>query len=97
MNVNRQMAKGAAWTVGLRMFHRIIGFVSMIILARLLMPEDFGLIAMATVFLQLLVAASDFSVHVPLIQKAQIDRKEILRDLWQELAGKHSQTSASTP
>ena len=49
-NLNTRMAKGAAWTVAMRVSTRVIGFVSTIILARLLMPEDFGLVALASLF-----------------------------------------------
>ncbi|WP_405240832.1 lipopolysaccharide biosynthesis protein [Lentisalinibacter orientalis] len=77
MSINRQMAKNAVWTVGLRMFDRGVGVMSTLILVRLLMPEDFGLVAMATVFFHLLSAVSDFSVHVPLIQRAEIDRQDM--------------------
>jgi len=74
MSLNRAMARGAAWTVGFRVFHRSIGFISTLILARLLVPEDFGVVAMATAIQALLLAFSDFSVHVPLVQKPQIER-----------------------
>ncbi len=77
MSINRQMAKGAAWMVGLRFFHRGVGFISTMILARLLVPADFGLVAMAMVLMHLLDAISDFSVHVRLIQKTQIDREDM--------------------
>jgi len=59
------------------MFDRGVGIVSTLILVRLLMPADFGLVAMATVFFHLLIAISDFSVHVPLIQKSEIDRQDM--------------------
>ena len=38
-----RMAKGAAWMIALRLSIRGIGLVSMIVLARLLVPADFGL------------------------------------------------------
>jgi len=74
MSLNRAIARNAVWTVGFRFFHRTVGFISTLILARLLVPEDFGLVAMATAVQALLLAFSDFSVHVPLVQKPQIDR-----------------------
>lgn len=77
MSINRQMAKGAAWMMALRMFNRIVGFVSTLILARVLVPADFGLVAMATVLMAFLSAVSDFSVHVPLIQKSTLDREDL--------------------
>jgi lipopolysaccharide exporter len=77
MSINRSMAKGAAWMIAVRMFNRGVGAVSTLILARLLVPADFGLVAMATVLLQLLMAVSDFSVHVPLVQKESIDDEDM--------------------
>nr|WP_179210334.1 lipopolysaccharide biosynthesis protein [Crenothrix polyspora] len=68
------MAKGAAWMVGFKMLERSIGLVSTIILARLLEPGDFGLVAMATAFLGLLTLLTSFSFDVALIQKQDADR-----------------------
>lgn len=47
--VLRRMARGSAWMVAARWGVRGIGLVSTIILARLLRPADFGLVAMGTV------------------------------------------------
>ena len=45
--VGRAIARGAAWTVSLRMTVRFISVISTLILARLLTPEDFGIYALA--------------------------------------------------
>lgn len=47
--VGQHMVRGSAWAVGWRWAVRSIGLVSTIILARLLTPADFGLVAMAMV------------------------------------------------
>ncbi len=73
-NISNKMAKGAAWMVGFKMVERSIGLVSTIILARLLEPADFGLVAMATAFLGLLVLLTSFSFDVALIQKQDAGR-----------------------
>lgn len=44
---NKSLLRGTAWMIGGRWVTRCIGLVSMVILARLLAPEDYGLIAMA--------------------------------------------------
>ena len=46
-HVGRSMAKGAAWMVLLRLAIRALSMVSTVVLARLLLPEDFGLVALA--------------------------------------------------
>ncbi len=63
------MAKGAAWTVAMRFSLRGIGLVSTVILARLLVPADFGLVAMATIIFGLIEVMGEFGFGVFLIQK----------------------------
>lgn len=53
LDVDRALVRSSAWMVGLRWTLRGIGVVNTFILARLLMPEDFGLVAMATLMIGL--------------------------------------------
>ena len=43
-----RVARGAAWIVGGRLLIRSLGLINTLILARLLVPEDFGLVAIAS-------------------------------------------------
>ena len=43
-----RIARGTAWVVALRLTLRLLGVISTVILARLLTPADYGLIALAT-------------------------------------------------
>ena len=70
-----RMAKGAAWMIALRFALRAIGLVSMIVLARLLVPADFGLVAMATALAGALAAMSEFGFQIALIQNQAADRR----------------------
>ncbi|OWW22235.1 lipopolysaccharide biosynthesis protein [Noviherbaspirillum denitrificans] len=75
-DIDNKIAKGAAWMVSFKMIDRGLGLVSTVILARLLVPEDFGLVAMAMILigaLQLLIA---FSFDVPLIQNPDAGREQ---------------------
>lgn len=47
LDVGRTLAHGSAWMVGLRWAMRGLGLLSTFIVARLLSPADFGLVAMA--------------------------------------------------
>ena len=67
-NLPFQMARGAVWMVGMRWTLRAIGLVNTIILARLLTPQDFGIIAMATVVVGLLDSLTDFRADVALLR-----------------------------
>jgi len=64
------VSKGAILTVSVRWIDRLIGLTSMVILARLLAPDDFGLIAMAMLVLGLVDILLDLGVNVALIQNA---------------------------
>ena len=59
---------GALLTVAMRWTDRLIGFLSTLVLARLLAPEDFGVIAMASLVIGLTDVLFDLGVYVSLIQ-----------------------------
>jgi O-antigen/teichoic acid export membrane protein/glycosyltransferase involved in cell wall biosynthesis len=61
--------------IALRMANRLLGVISFGILARLLMPEDFGLIALAGSLGALLEIMSDFSVELALIRQSPSHRR----------------------
>lgn len=74
-DLGRSMVRGAGWTVGARFAVLVIGTVSTIILARLLVPADFGLVALASAFSAALQAISEFSFDVALIQNQRAERR----------------------
>ncbi len=69
-----RMAKGAGWIVLWRMCSRVLGVVSTVVLVRLLTPEDFGLIALATSLAVSLDAFLVVGVNDALIRDAEPDR-----------------------
>ena len=69
------MARGAAWMLLMRILDRSLGVVSTIILARLLIPGDFGLVAMATAIWALLQLMGAFSFDVALIRDPSASRE----------------------
>jgi lipopolysaccharide exporter len=74
-SVNAGMARGAAWNVFLRLLDRTIGLLSTVVLARLLVPADFGLIALATSLAALLALLGAFGLDLALIQNPNADRR----------------------
>lgn len=70
-----QIAKGAAWMVLFRLLDRSVGLISTAVLARLLLPNDFGLVAMAMSVIAIIELATAFSFEVALIQMAQPRRQ----------------------
>jgi lipopolysaccharide exporter len=56
-------------TVAMRWTDRVIGLVSTLVLARLLVPEDFGIVAMASLAIALADVVLDIGVNVALIRR----------------------------
>lgn len=73
--VDRRMASGAIWMVLARICDKSIGLVGMIILARLLAPQDFGLVAMAAAVVALVELVRSFGFDVALIQNQDATRE----------------------
>ena len=70
MSIRVSMAKGAIWMVLFKTLERSLGLISMLVLARLLTPSDFGLVAMATSLIALLELFSAFGLDTALIQRS---------------------------
>lgn len=47
MDTTRRVATGAGWLYAYRWAERLLDFLSIAVLARLLAPDDFGLVAIA--------------------------------------------------
>jgi len=73
-SLGKRMAKGAVWTVLMRITLRSIGIVSTIVLARLLVPADFGLVVLASMLIGFVELASEFEFATYLIRGQDIDR-----------------------
>lgn len=72
---------GAGWMLLMKLGMRAISLVSILILARLLVPSDFGLVAMGTSIVALLDLLRAFSFDVVLIQRADA-RSEHYNSVW---------------
>lgn len=68
------MATGALWMVLAKLAERSLGFVSTLILARVLVPHDFGIVAMAMTFVALAEMLGAFGFDATLIQKQTKER-----------------------
>jgi lipopolysaccharide exporter len=67
--MSQRMAMGALWMVLFKLLERGLGLISTLILARLLMPKDFGIVAMAMSVIALLELFSAFGMDTVLIQQ----------------------------
>jgi hypothetical protein len=77
MSGSKKIAKGLAWLVGGRFANAAISLVSTAVLARLLGPEDFGVMAAAFVVLALANVLFDGAFGVNLIRKAALTEEDV--------------------
>lgn len=75
-NLGNEIAKGAAWTVASRLGIRFLGVISTIVLARILLPEDFGIVAKAAVIYGFLESVSVLGLHGALIKNQAAGKPE---------------------
>lgn len=75
-NLKQKAASGMIWTAVQKYSTMAIGFISGIILARLLMPEDYGAIGMLAIFMSLAEVFIDAGFGSALIQKKNPTQKD---------------------
>ncbi len=75
-------ARGVFWVGGGQVFRQVVGMVTAVILARLLAPEDFGLIAMAYVFIAFAQLFADFGIGAAIMWSKDTDPKVISSAFW---------------
>lgn len=71
------LMKGAAWTIGLRWSNRLLGLISTAIVARIVTPADYGIVAMAFLVWGLVRAMINFGPVVALMRKKDVSNDEI--------------------
>lgn len=76
-----RIARGAGWIYSYRLIDRLVGFVALAVLARILVPEDFGLVAIAASIVSIIEGLSEFDVKQALIHSREEDR-ELYDSAW---------------
>ncbi len=71
------MLRGTFWNVLMRWSIRAIGLINVVILARLLTPDDFGIVAMGIITMALLESFANLNVTSLIIREKNLDRATI--------------------
>ncbi len=86
MNLHQRAVKSLFWAGAAQGGRLAFQLLIMAVLAHFLMPSDFGLIAMATVFVEFALILVDFGIGRALIQKQDIRDAHFSTALWFHLA-----------
>ncbi|MDQ7025889.1 MAG: lipopolysaccharide biosynthesis protein [Anaerolineae bacterium] len=71
MNIARRALKGIFWSYATYIWQRLLTLATTAILARLLVPEDFGLIAFAIIIMALIESVRGFGINDALIYTSE--------------------------
>jgi PST family polysaccharide transporter len=74
--------RGASWTVLARTGAVLVQFVAGIVLARLLLPEDFGIAAMLYAFSGFAILFVDLGIGPAVVQKARLSERDKSTAFW---------------
>lgn len=76
-SLTSRVARGTAWIASARLAMRALGLVNTLVVARLLAPEDFGLVAVAISAMQLLQGFSDIGVAQAVVRFDDAGRDDL--------------------
>lgn len=72
-DIKRRAISGIIWQTAQKFSNKFVSLAVSILLARLLDPDDFGLVALTSIFLTLATVFSDSGLGVSLVQKKDVD------------------------
>ncbi len=78
----KKVITGFAWEGGTKFVIQILSWVSTVIVARLLTPDDYGIVAVSGIFILLMSHFAEMGLAAGLINKKEISDKEITGVFW---------------
>ncbi len=82
MHIRKELAKGTFWTAVGSYSHYVFAFVISAILARLLTPDDFGVVSMVLVYTGFVDMLAEFGISATVVQKRYLDRLGLSTVFW---------------
>jgi lipopolysaccharide exporter len=81
MNLKSSFIQGAAWAIAMRWSIKLLGLGSTVILARILSPGDYGIVAMAMLIVGMLEVLVDFGAETNVLREQTLTR-DIIDSAW---------------
>lgn len=81
-NVSGKLSAGVRWTGMSQILQQLINLGCSVVLARLLAPDDFGLLAMASVFTGIVFFVLDLGLNAVIVQRENIEDRQISSIFW---------------
>ena len=82
MSLRQKAAKGVIWSVIQKWGRAVVSTITFVILSRLLAPEAFGLVALATAFTVFIELFLDQGFGAAIVQRAELDPEHLDTAFW---------------
>jgi O-antigen/teichoic acid export membrane protein len=82
MGIESKFAKGVSWLAIFKIASQTFSWIVTIIVARLLMPEDYGLMAIATILTGYAEVFNELGLGAAIIQRQQIKKDDLSSVFW---------------
>jgi O-antigen/teichoic acid export membrane protein len=76
------MTDGVVWTATSRVLQQLFRIAVTAVLARLLVPEDFGVVGMALIFTGLVALVNEFGLSSAIIQRTEVSQEHLCSAFW---------------
>ena len=83
--MNNKIVSGMLWRFGERITAQLVSFVVSVLLARILMPEDYGIVAIVNIFIAIANIFVVSGLGTALIQKKDADEVDFSTMFWANL------------
>lgn len=77
VSLDRSLVQGIAWTSAAKWSGQVLSWASTLIVARLLSPEDYGLVGMASIYLALITMLSEFGLGTTVTAMQDLTETEL--------------------
>src|ERR1700737_3623372 len=71
------LVRGIAWTGAAKWSSQVLAWISTLVVARILTPDDYGLVSMATVYLGVLTLVSEFGLGSAVVTLRDLNEEQI--------------------
>jgi len=82
INVKEKVVSGLFWTGSANIVEQAITWIISILLARLLVPSDYGLMALANMFIYFVAILNELSIGAAIVRKKDLDETYLSSSFW---------------
>jgi O-antigen/teichoic acid export membrane protein len=76
-NLDKVLVRGVAWTAGVKWLTQLVTWGTTVVVARLLVPSDYGLVGMAAIYINLFTLFSEFGIGTAVVTIQDLTEKQI--------------------